>query len=159
LPSTVDRALSVAWVLLKHLVVDGLQLRAAQASNDVSDGPCKLVQRIEENVGLGLGRKLVEEAAEVVALCQRLRVEHSASEVFDIHAGERILSSSITTAHLVYGFHTSRSKKAIHLPANVEELWVESSSVDDISKEILSVVWVGVGAFVLIQTLVGCGKE
>jgi hypothetical protein len=93
--STVDRTLGVTWVLLKHLVIDGLQLRTAQASNDVSDSSCKLVQRVEENVGLGLGRKLVEETAEVVALCQRLRVEHSASEVFDIHAGERIRSASV----------------------------------------------------------------
>jgi hypothetical protein len=97
--STVDRTLGVAWVFLKHLVVDGLQLRAAQASNDVSDGSCKLVQHVEKNVGLGLGRKLVEETAEVVALRQRLRVEHSASEVFDVHAGERILSASVATTN------------------------------------------------------------
>jgi hypothetical protein len=157
--STVDRALGVAWVLLKHLVVDGLQLRAAQASNDVSDGSCKLVQRVEENVGLGLGRKLVEETAEVVALCQRLCVEHSASEVFNVHAGERILSASVTAAHSVYRFHTSQSKNSIHLPANVEELWVESSSVDDVSKEILGFVWVDVGAFVLAKMLVESRKE
>jgi hypothetical protein len=39
----------------------------------------------------------------------------------------------------------------VYLPADIEELWVENRSIEGISKEILGVVWVDVGTFVLVH--------
>lgn len=65
---TVDWLLGVAWVFLQNLLIDSLQLRAAQLSDDSSDSVSKLGERTEKNVWLRLGRELVNETAKIIAL-------------------------------------------------------------------------------------------
>ena len=93
---TVNSLLGVTRELLKQTRVNLCEFRAAQLTNNLSEKAGKSVDRAKEDVRFGLSGKLVDEAAEIVALEEIGRVEDTAGEVSDIYADERVGRASVT---------------------------------------------------------------
>jgi hypothetical protein len=85
---TIHRLLCISRVLLKLRRVDGLQLRAAETANGLSNSTRKLIECSENDVWLSLSSKLVDVACEVVALCEARGVEDAAGQVCDVDSSE-----------------------------------------------------------------------
>jgi hypothetical protein len=63
---SVHRVLLIPRKFLQLLVVNALQLRAAQATDDVADGTCEAIERTKQDIRLSLRSKLVEKARKIV---------------------------------------------------------------------------------------------
>lgn len=119
---TIHWLLAVARELLQLLRINSLQLRAAEGTNDTTDSIGELGQGPEEDIRLGLGRELVDEAAQVVALEEVGRVKETTSEVGNVNASERVSLAEVAT--------------------DVQELGVKLGSVQDVDKEVVDLIGV-----------------
>lgn len=70
-------------------------MRAAQLADETANSACECVKWTEKDVWLGLSGDLVDEAAEVVALSQGLRVEDTTGQVADVDTGEGVGCASV----------------------------------------------------------------
>lgn len=144
--ATFCRCLGIHWVapvtgeLLQLLVINSLQLRAAERTNNASDSTCQLIQRAEKDVRLRLSRQLIEETGQIVTLGQICRLVKSTGQVGNVNTSERVGRPSVTT--------------------DVEEFGVKGRGVDGIHDKVIGFIRVFESAPVpvqwnLLSTLVG----
>jgi hypothetical protein len=94
--------LTVHWLLavtrkrLQLLHIYTLQLWAVETANNFTHCIQDAINCVKKNIRLSLRSKLVNEASEVVALCQRLQVEDAASEIGNVDAGEGVCCAGVT---------------------------------------------------------------
>jgi hypothetical protein len=94
-----DTSLSTLLISREHhqlLIVDVLQLWAAQLAQDASEILVYHVEHAQRDVRLGLCSKLVREASGIIALEQSCSVEDASGEVGDINTGESVGRSEVT---------------------------------------------------------------
>jgi len=78
------------------LLINRLQLRASQATGDLSDTAGKRAQRTERNIRLGLCGQLVQEARKVVSLEKCLGVVGAACKVGYVDGSEGVGLAGVT---------------------------------------------------------------
>merc|ERR1711915_1087644 len=109
---SISDSLAIARELLKQILINLVKLGAAQLADRV--------EKTQEQVRLGCRRQLIGKAAEIVALEEVGGVEDTACQVGDVDAREAVGGSEIT--------------------ANVKELRVQGSGVEDICVEVVEFV-------------------
>lgn len=132
--------LHISWELLQQLHVDVLDLWAAQLADNIGNDICQRIDYPEQEVWLRLRRKLSGKAREVVAFKEASGVEHAASEVRDVDAGEGVDLALVTVTRseiVLYG-----GRHGNDLPANVKELRMQACGCEEVAKEILDRVGV-----------------
>ena len=127
---TVHRVVRIPGKLLQLTAFNRPQLRTIQLAHQRSQRSSQRIQWSQQNIWLGLGRKLEHKTAKIVAFQKRCGVEDAAGQVVNVHAGEGVDFASVT--------------------ADVDEFGVEEAGGDDIGEEVGYFVGVGLWAAVLM---------
>lgn len=134
-----------------------LQLRAAQLAQNTSQRRVHHVEHAKRDIRLGLGGKLVCKASCIVAFGQVLSVVDASSEVGHVDAGKGVGFAGISTNVKELGLERCQQMSP-SCSRSLDVTYVESCSIQNVSKEVRDGVRVCERAFVL-ETMVSFGSR